>query len=193
MPLLSFLWLRGKCRYCRGHIGSGAFFTELAGAAIGLIAMLCLAGGQAIGSAVFGWLLLPLVILDWSKLWLPNKLVLLLAIVGLLVGPLLTPYISWADRAIGGIVGFASLEIVRQVFRKLRKLEGMGGGDPKLFGAIGLWLGWQYLPMTLLLACLLGFGVVLFSYARGKRNAGQLPFGAFLGVGAFVIGIWQPI
>jgi leader peptidase (prepilin peptidase)/N-methyltransferase len=187
VPILSYLWLRGKCRYCAHHIGAGALYIELSAAAIGLSAVLFLSGGQAVAAAVFGWLLLPLVTLDYQKLWLPNRLVLALALAGVCAGPFLTPEINWPDRILGGVFGFLALEFIRQAFEKLRNVEGMGGGDPKLFGAIGLWLGWQGLPMTLLLATLFGFIYFAVAYALSQSNARQLPFGAYTGMAAFVI------
>jgi leader peptidase (prepilin peptidase)/N-methyltransferase len=146
-----------------------------------------LSGGQALAAAVFGWVLLPLVILDYQKLWLPNRLVLALALAGVCAGPFLTPEIGWLDRILGSVIGFIALEMIRQVFRKLRNVEGMGGGDPKLFGAIGLWLGWQGLPITLLLATIFGFLFVAAAYTLSKKSARQLPFGAYLGMAAFLI------
>jgi leader peptidase (prepilin peptidase)/N-methyltransferase len=187
LPIFSYLWLRGKCRYCRQSIGISALYIELVSAAIGLFAVLFLSGGQALAAAVFGWVLLPLVILDYQKLWLPNRLVLALALAGVCAGPFLRPEIDWSDRILGGVLGFLTLEVIRQAFRKLRQMEGMGGGDPKLFGAIGLWLGWQGLPMTLLLATILGFMCIAVGYVLSKKSAPVLPFGAYMGTAAFVI------
>lgn len=187
VPILSYLWLRGKCRYCGQSIGISALYIELVSAAIGLFAVLFLSDGQAVAAAVFGWVLLPLVILDYQKLWLPNRLVLMLAFAGVCAGPFLTPEIDWLDRILGCILGFLALEAIRQIFRKLRQVDGMGGGDPKLFGAIGLWLGWQGLPLTLLLATIFGFLFVAGAYALSKKSAQQLPFGAYMGMAAFTI------
>lgn len=189
IPILSYVFLRGKCRYCAQPIGVAALYIELASAGIGLMAMLTLSGLQAVSAAIFGWILLPLAVLDAQKLWLPNRLVLILALVGVLIGPLVTPEVSWFDRFWGGIGGFLALEIIRQAFRIARKQDGMGGGDPKLFGAIGIWLGWQALPMTLLLSCIVGFGYILLAYARGKNQAYQLPFGSFLCVAAYILAV----
>lgn len=187
VPILSYLWLRGKCRYCGQSIGISALYIELVSAAIGLFAVLFLSDGQAVAAAVFGWVLLPLVILDYQKMWLPNRLVLMLAFAGVCAGPFLTPEIDWLDRILGCILGFLALEAIRQIFRKLRQVDGMGGGDPKLFGAIGLWLGWQGLPLTLLLATIFGFLFVAGAYALSKKSAQQLPFGAYMGMAAFTI------
>nr|WP_315471179.1 A24 family peptidase [uncultured Sphingorhabdus sp.] len=137
--------------------------------------------------AVFGWLLLPLIILDYQRLWLPNRLVIALAGVGTVGGYFLLPDGIWTDRVIGGALGFLSLEAIRQGFRKIRNEEGMGGGDPKLFGAIGVWLGWQLLPMTLLLACLIGLVHVATVYVRDRTLPLRLPLGTFLSVAAFLL------
>lgn len=187
VPLLSYLLLRGKCRYCGQSIAISGLYIEVASAAIGLFAVMFLTGGQAVAAAVFGWLLLPLIILDFQQLWLPNRLVLVLALAGVFIGPFLVPDVYWPDRILGGIFGFLALEVIRQGFRKLRQVEGMGGGDPKLFGAIGLWLGWQGLPMTLLLATLIGFICIAVAFALSKKSDTQLPFGAYMGMAAFAI------
>lgn len=189
VPILSYLWLRGACRYCAHRIGAGALYIELCAAAIGLFAVLFASGSQALATAVFGWALLPLIILDYQKLWLPNRLLLVLALVGALAGPIMAPHINWPDRILGGIAGFLSLEIIRLAFRKLRNVEGMGGGDPKLFGVIGLWLGWQGLPMTLLLATVIGFMCIAAAYIFSRNVSQHLPFGAYMGAAAFVIAV----
>ena len=91
------------------------------------------------------------------------------------------------DRAIGGAGGFAVLWLVAAGYRALRHREGMGGGDPKLFGAIGLWLGWRMLPVVLLLASLTGLAFVLARHVAGRRVRAddRLPFGALLAIAAY--------
>lgn len=187
VPIFSYAWLRGKCRYCKQPIGGSALCIEIAAALIGAISAMGLDGFQAFAAAVFGWLLLPLGVLDYQRLWLPNRLVLLLAFGGVLIAPLLTPDISWMDRVAGGLFGFLALEGARHAFKALRKKEGMGGGDPKLFGALGIWMGWQALPYLLMLSCVVGFAWVLFSTKTERTGATQLPFGSFLSVSAFAL------
>lgn len=187
IPIFSYAWLRGKCRYCAQPIGGAALYVEIAAALIGAISVLLLDGYQAFGAAIFGWLLLPLAVLDYQRLWLPNRLVVVLALAGVLVGPLLMSDIGWIDRGSGALFGYLALEGVRRAFKVLRKQEGMGGGDPKLFGALGIWMGWQALPFLLLLSCVTGFAWVLFSASRGNMRAAQLPFGSFLCVSAFAL------
>ena len=161
--------------------------TELIAALIGAVPVLLLPPEQAIAAAVFGWLLLPLIMLDYQHLWLPNRLVLLLAVLGVLVGPMLTPDIAWTGRVTGMLAGFLSLEVIRQAYKFFRKHDGMGAGDPKLFGALGIWLGWQALPMTLLIASAIGLAVVSTLHVITKHQRNALPFGSFLGVAAFAI------
>jgi len=187
VPIASYIVLKGKCRHCGGRIGLLALATELTAAVIGAVAVLLLPPEQGIAAAVFGWLLLPLIMLDYQHLWLPNRLVLLLAVMGVLAGPMLTPDIAWTDRATGVLAGFLSLEMVRQAFKFFRKHDGMGAGDPKLFGALGIWLGWQALPMTLLIASAIGLTVVASLHVIANHQRDALPFGSFLGVAAFAV------
>ena len=187
IPIASYLLLKGKCRHCGGRIGPLSLAIELIAAVIGAVPVLLLPAEQAIAAAVFGWLLLPLIMLDYQHLWLPNRLVLLLAVMGVLAGPMLTPDIAWTGRATGMFAGFLSLEMVRQAYKLFRKHDGMGAGDPKLFGALGIWLGWQALPMTLLIASAIGLAVVSTLHVIAKHQRNALPFGSFLGVAAFAI------
>lgn len=192
VPLFSYLLLRGKCRNCEEAIGTQAFFIELLGSAIGLVSAFLLTAPQALAASVFGWLLLPLVILDARHLWLPNRLVLLLASAGVVMGPMLSPDIMATDRLIGAAIGFGMLEIIRRLYRYSRKREGMGAGDPKLFGSLGIWLGWQSLPITLLLASLVGLAWAVVSVpSRDEPSQNKLgialPFGSFLGLAGLIL------
>ena len=186
VPLASALWLRGRCRTCRAPIDPRHWQIELAAAAIGVIAGLAVPGPVALAGAVFGWLLLALAALDIAAFWLPDALTATLALAGIVVALLgVTPPLL--DRAIGGIAGFAALWLIAAGYRAIRHREGMGGGDPKLLGAIGLWLGWRMLPVVLLLASLTGLAFVLVRLAtgRGVRGDDRLPFGALLAIAAY--------
>lgn len=160
--------------------------TELAAALIGAVPVLVLPADQAVAAGIFGWLLLPLIILDHRHLWLPNRLVLSLAAMGLMAGPMLTPEVVWLDRLIGLSVGFLSLEIIRQAYKKYRQVDGMGAGDPKLFGAIGIWLGWQAMPVTLLIASAVGLAIALMLHLTGRGSRTAFPFGSYLGIAAYL-------
>lgn len=186
VPLASALWLRGRCRTCRASIDPRHWQIELAAAAIGVVAGLAMPGSVALAGAVFGWLLLALAALDIAAFWLPDVLTATLAIAGIVVA-LLGVAPPLADRAIGGVAGFATLWLVSTSYRAIRGREGMGGGDPKLFGAIGLWLGWRMLPVVLLLASLTGLALLLVRLATGHRVRAddRLPLGALLAIAAY--------
>ena len=140
-----------------------------------------------IGAALFCWLLIPLIRLDWQHLWLPDRLILLLALAGALIGGLVFAELTLADQLLGGIVGFGALELIRRSYRWLRGIDAMGGGDPKLFGAIGLWTGWQALPILLLMASMIG--LTHFAVRPGtwrEASSLRLPLGSFIGLGALL-------
>ena len=186
IPLLSALLLRGRCRTCGAKIDPLHGWIEAGGAGIGIAAGLVAPGYPALAGAVFGWLLLVLVALDLVAFWLPDRLTALLALSGA-VSAMAGVAPGGVDRLIGGVAGFTALWAVARGYRLVRGREGMGGGDPKLFGGIGLWLGWQMLPAVLLIASMIGLGVVLSAQLRGRPMTAQtaLPFGALLGIAAY--------
>lgn len=186
VPLASALIQRGRCRSCGAAIDPLHWQVEAAAAAIGAAAGLVAAGPDALAGAAFGWLLLLLAAIDAREYWLPDPITALLVAAGLAAGLAGVPP-SLADRLIGGAAGFAALWLVAFGYRRLRGREGLGGGDPKLFGAIGLWLGWQMLPMVLLGAALVGLAVAALAAMRGRDIgwASALPFGTFLAIAAY--------
>jgi len=186
VPIASALVLRGRCRDCGAPIDPRHPAIEVAALAIGAAAGAVVQGPEAMAGAVFGWLLLALAALDVEALWLPNRITGTLAAAGLATGVLgLEP--SFEERLIGGVGGFGALWLIAAVYRRVRGRHGLGGGDPKLLGAIGLWLGWRMLPPVLLLASLVGLGLVLFRQFSGRTVARDdaLPFGAFLALAAY--------
>ncbi len=187
VPLASFVALRGRCRGCGTRIAPGHLVTELLGAAIGIVAGLVAPGFAGVAGSVCGWLLLALGAIDLAAFWLPDRLTGTLAIAALL-GALAGVAPDLTDRLIGGAGGFATLWLVAVLYQRLRGRTGLGGGDPKLFGAIGLWLGWRALPTVLLIASLAGLAVVLVMAVAGRRPAAtdRLPLGTLLAAAAFL-------
>lgn len=186
VPLASMIALRGSCRSCGARIDPAHGGVELACLIAGAAAGWSAPGIAGSAGAVFGWLLIALAMLDWRAFWLPDRLVAPLAVLGLAGGLIgLEPIL--ADRLIGGAAGFLLLWIVAFTYRRWRGREGLGGGDPKLFGAIGLWLGWQLLPAVLMVAGLIGLGIVAFRAATGRAMArtDALPLGTLLAAAAY--------
>ncbi|MGL5839956.1 MAG: prepilin peptidase [Sphingorhabdus sp.] len=185
VPIFSYLLQSGKCRRCGGSIGRATLLVELACAAIGAASAALLPGMAAIAVATFCWLLVPLAILDWRHLWLPDRLIAALAIGGLLLGHWLAGF-ALVDRLIGAAIGFLALELLRLGFARLRGIEGMGKGDPKLLGAIGLWLGWPFLPAILLLASAIGLGHYLFAAKLQGTKDLRFPLGSYMALGTIL-------
>lgn len=186
VPLLSGIASGGKCRTCGATIDPLHWRIEAAGLVIGASAGALLPGGEALAAALFGWLLLALAALDFTEFWLPDELTLALALAGLATGAAgVAPMMS--ERLIGGAGGFAALWAIGAGYKVLRGREGLGGGDPKLFGAIGLWIGWRLLPSVLFLAAMTGLCIVLFRLltGRGATLADRLPLGALLAIAAY--------
>jgi leader peptidase (prepilin peptidase) / N-methyltransferase len=188
VPILSYFMLRGLCRHCGVPIDPRHVAIEMTAAAIGMVAMVAQPGLSGFASAAFGWWLLLIAIIDLQYRWLPDRLTLPLIPLGLLA--------AWAglgpdlrDATIGAAAGFAILFLTAWGYRRLRKRDGMGGGDPKLFAALGAWLGWQQLPLVLIGAGLLGLVAILLIRARGEKvtAAHRLPLGTFMAVAAWSI------
>ncbi len=186
-PLLWLLRHPGRCQACGVRIDPLLPGIELLAVAIGAIAAGWFADPvTAIAAALLGWQLLLLAALDLTCRWLPNSLNLMLAATGLGLAAVLEPY-ALPDLLLGLVAGYVSLEGVRRGYRRLRGREGLGGGDPKLFAAIGCWFGWQWLPWIMVLAALGGLVAVVALTLVGRRPhaAAPLPLGTMLAVTAW--------
>ena len=181
IPLVSAVAQRGRCRRCGAAIDPDHAAVEWGCAVIGAAAFGLTPGMGGAGWALFGWVLLTLAALDARHMWLPDRLTLTLGVGGLLIGGLTTG-VSLIDRTIGAFAGLGALWLIGTGYRQLRGREGLGGGDPKLLGAIGTWLGWQALPFILLVASILGLiAATLSGELKGDR---RLAFGAALAAAA---------
>lgn len=183
VPVLGFFALRGRCRTCGATIAGAQIAIEAGCAAL---AAGCYFAGIPF-LAPFGWLVIALAFFDARHLWLPDRLVAALALAALLAPPWLEGS-EWPMRLTGGALGFLILWGVARVYRRARGYEGLGGGDPKMFGALGLWTGLANLPSLLLLACTIGFidaGVRLRSGHTAAKL--QLPFGTYLAIATLMM------
>lgn len=193
VPLLSALAARGRCRTCSAPIDRFHSRVEAGAALIGAVALALMPGTIGWLWALFGWLLLPLALLDARHFWLPDRLNALLAVAGLLLaGPLFEA--ALLDRWIGAVAGGIVLAFLAWAYRRTRGAEGMGGGDPKLVAAIGCWTGWQALPLLLLLASAGGIGWAILAQRKGDPSLAErpVPFGVFLCIAAFAaVPVWR--
>jgi leader peptidase (prepilin peptidase) / N-methyltransferase len=192
IPIVSALCQRGKCRHCGAAIDRLHLAIELAAAVVGSVAFGVSPGLAGLAGAIFGWILIALIALDVAHYWLPDKLTLPLLMVGLGIGfaGISPPLV---DRIWGAAGGYLSLAAIAFAYRRVRRRDGLGGGDPKLLGAIGAWLGWQALPMVLLGGSGVGLLYVLFRSLQGKPMTAtdRLPLGALMALAAFPLWIWH--
>jgi leader peptidase (prepilin peptidase)/N-methyltransferase len=188
VPLLSYALQRGRCRRCSGRIAPRHVALELAGAIVGAVALAAHPGLLGPVTALLGWWLLLIAVIDLEHHWLPDRLTLPLIPLGLAAGWAgLGPPI--AERAIGAATGWAVLLLIAWLYRRLRGREGMGGGDPRLLAAIGAWVGIWQLPVILLGAGLLGLCAVLAMRLRGElvTATSRLPLGTLLALAAWPV------
>lgn len=194
VPILSWLVLRGRCRYCARPIGAFYPAIELAAAGAALWAAILVSGGLLWASCLLGWTLLALGLIDFRSYILPDFLTLPLIPVGLLVNWALDPA-SLADHGIGAAAGFFFVVGLRYAYWKLRGQEGIGLGDAKLLAAAGAWVSWDGLPSVVLLAALIGLATALLQHWRhgGVSMSDRVPFGAFLCVGIWIVWLYGPL
>lgn len=188
IPILSFVLQRGRAACCGAPVDAVHPISELLAAVIGAASFAMTADLRvAAAGAVFGWLLLALALLDARHGWLPDRLTLPLAVTGVGLGLAGVPP-ALPDRLIGGAVGFLAFTALRHGYRRLRHREGMGGGDVKLFGAIGLWVGWHILPAVLFGAALMGILWSLTGMLRGGAASAtsSVRFGVFLALAGWL-------
>lgn len=182
VPIVSGVASGGKCRSCGAAIAPTHVRVELAAAALAGLAVALQPDARGAALAAFWLLLLAPAVLDARHYWLPDALTLALALAGLALGGLATG-VATADRLAGGAAGFIGLWLIGEAYRRIRGRHGLGAGDPKLLGAIGLWAGWQALPAILLIAALAGLAVAI---AKRRSRFDRMPFGTLLAAGAFV-------
>ncbi|MDX1402512.1 MAG: A24 family peptidase, partial [Kiloniellales bacterium] len=151
IPILSWLWQRGTCRKCGKVLSVFYPLMELASLCVALVTVVILPLDVVPWGVLFGWTLLLLAVIDYRTKLLPDVLTLPLILAGLLFAYYFRPD-AFADHLWGAVLGFLVLAGVAHLYRVVRKAEGLGLGDAKLFAAAGAWLSWAALPSVLLLA-----------------------------------------
>jgi leader peptidase (prepilin peptidase) / N-methyltransferase len=194
MPVLSWLWQKGRCRYCAHPLGWFYPGVELAAVAVALSAVLVDGGEGEWLDCLLGWWLLTLGWIDLRRWLLPDILTLPLVLAGLAAAAVFEPA-DLAQRALGAALGYTSLLLVAALYRKLRGREGLGRGDAKLLAASGAWVGAAALPQVILVAALSALLA-----AAGLRLAGvrlraysALPFGPFLALATWILWLSGPL
>jgi leader peptidase (prepilin peptidase)/N-methyltransferase len=209
IPVLSWVFLGGKCRHCKTKISAMYPAVELLTGLLFLASYLVFGPTmEAVKWAIFSALLVVLTITDLRERILPDEVNFFGLIVGLLLSfftksmdgtalwisnrwfdfPPPPAAISFADAALGALAGSGLLWIVAEGYFRLRGREGMGLGDVKMMAAVGAFLGLKRTMMTVLAGSLLGSIIGIFLIAVSKKGRDyELPFGTFLGLGALLI------
>lgn len=190
LPVLSWLWLRGRAACCGARISARYPLVELLTALASGACAWRFGFTPELGAALLlSWTLIALTFIDFDTQLLPDDLTLplvwlglLFALVGVRVGDA-----SLADAVAGAMAGYLALWSVYWGFRLVTGKEGMGYGDFKLLAALGAWLGWQALPQIILLSSLVGAvsGIALIVARRQDRSA-PMPFGPYLAVAGWL-------
>jgi leader peptidase (prepilin peptidase)/N-methyltransferase len=187
VPVISYIWLLGKCRHCRHPIPFHYPIVELISGLISVALFLQYGlGYQYFLFLSFAASLVIISFIDLHHKIIPDVISLSGIFVGLAIAFFLD-HISWMDSLIGIMAGGGSLFLVAIVFEKLTGKEGMGGGDVKLLAMIGAWMGWRALPFIILISSLTGTvigGGSLLLTRQGLRA--RIPFGPFLALGALI-------
>jgi leader peptidase (prepilin peptidase)/N-methyltransferase len=198
IPVLSWLLLGGKCAACKAPISLRYPLVELAtGVLSAVVAWQYGWHWQTLAALVFTWALVALTMIDADTQLLPDVITLPLLWLGLLLslawhaGLQPSTPVDPASAIIGAAAGYLFLWSIYWLFKLLTGKEGMGYGDFKLFAAFGAWLGWQMLPLILLLSAVAGaaIGIALIAL-RGRDRNQALPFGPYLAVAGWVALIW---
>lgn len=191
IPLLSYLFLKGRCSACQAPISKRYPLIELSTALLFLVVALffgpTIQALAAIGLTAF---LIALAFIDIDHQLLPDDLTFVLLWAGLLAS-LFNIFTDPVSSIIGALAGYLSLWLVYHLFRLLTGKEGMGYGDFKLLAALGAWMGWQMLPLIILLSSLVGAVVGLTMIAMKRHKPSQpMPFGPFIALAGWIALIW---
>jgi len=191
IPVVSYLWLRGKCSACRKPISLRYPFVEILSATLAAVTAWHFGFNAAgIAAVALTWLLIALAFIDIDHQLLPDVMVLPFLWAGLLLN-LFNVFTALPQAVVGAVAGYLSLWLVFHLFKLITGKEGMGYGDFKLFALFGAWLGWQSLPLIILLSSFIGalIGISLIVF-QGRDRAKPLPFGPYLAAAGWVAMLW---
>lgn len=191
IPVFSYLLLKGKCGNCGAAISLRYPIIELITAILtGAVALWYGYSAFALWGIVFTWSMIALTVIDIDHQLLPDDITLPLMWLGLLLNVNGT-IAHLSDAVIGAAAGYMSLWSVYWLFKLVTGKEGMGFGDFKLLAAIGAWMGWQYLPLVIVLSSVVGafVGVGLIVLSRRDKNI-PIPFGPYLATAGWIAYMW---
>ncbi|MEO8535945.1 MAG: A24 family peptidase [Betaproteobacteria bacterium] len=193
VPLVSWLVQKGRCRACRAPISARYPIVEALGGLLAAYAVWRFGlTPSAAAACVFLWMLVALTFIDFDTQLLPDSLTLPLLWAGLIAN-WFRLFVPLEEAVLGAVAGYLALWSVYWLFRLIRGKEGMGYGDFKLLAALGAWLGWQMLPLIILLSSVVGaaIGLSLIVF-KGRDHSIPLAFGPYLAIAGGVALFFGP-
>ena len=191
IPVLSYVLLRGKCSACKARISPRYPLVELTTAILFLVTIWHFGPNlQGLTALLLTAFLIVLAGIDLDHQLLPDNMTLPLMWIGILLG-FWSIHTDLASSVTGALAGYLSLWSIFHLFRMLTGKEGMGYGDFKLLAALGAWMGWQVLPLIVLLSSVVGAAVGLTLMVSGKLQRDKpMPFGPFIAAAGWITLIW---
>lgn len=191
IPVLSYLFLKGKCSSCATPISPRYPLIELLTAALStVVAIKYGVSFETLAALIFTWALIALALIDFDTQLLPDNLTLPLLWLGLFLS-LFDIFTDTGSSIIGAISGYMVLWTVFYIFKIITGKEGMGFGDFKLLAAIGAWAGWSLLPLTILISSVAGsiIGIIMLLTGLTKKQQ-PIPFGPYIAIAGWIILLW---
>ena len=192
IPLLSFIFLRGKCRSCNNKISSQYFLVEL-NSAISFLLIYFLYGISVttLLLIILSIFFIIIFFIDLKHYIIPNELTFPLMLIGFVKSfdPNLnqTIFPNYINSLLGGFFGYAVIWLIIFFYKKVRNKEGMGLGDAKLMAVVGFWFGWASIPFTIFISSAVALVLVIPSLIKKTRNmSAQIPFGPYIIIGCII-------
>lgn len=191
IPVISFLFLKGRCSNCSTPIAIRYPFIELLSATLAATCAWYFGFTTAgIAAVILSWVLIALAMIDYDTQYLPDQITLPFLWLGLILN-LNNTFTDIESAIVGAVAGYLVLWTVYQLFKLITKKEGMGYGDFKLLALLGAWLGWQILPAIIIISSLVGsiIGISLIILKKHQREI-PIPFGPYLAIAGWICLVW---
>ena len=192
IPLLSFILLMRKCRFCKNPIDLQYFIVELI-SAISFVSIYYFFGLTltALLLLILSIFFIIIFFIDLKHFIIPNELTFPLMIIGFIKSfdPNLnqTIFPNYINSLIGGLVGYSIIWLIIFIYKKIRNKEGMGLGDAKLLAVVGFWFGWLSIPFTIFISSLVALILVIPSILnKSRKMTSQIPFGPYIIIGCIL-------
>ena len=192
IPLLSFIFLKGKCRSCNNKISSQYFLVELI-SAISFLSIYFIYGLSVttLLLIILSIFFIIIFFIDLKHYIIPNELTFPLMLIGFIKSfdPNLnqTIFPNYINSLLGGFFGYAVIWLIIFLYKKIRNKEGMGLGDAKLMAVVGFWFGWASIPFTIFISSAVALVLVIPSLIKKTRNmSAQIPFGPYIIIGCII-------